>query len=231
MPSEAEAKKRASDRRPSAAIVTGVAISFTAPSPPAPVPTRTIVTPRTVVVPCISPTERAADRDASLEGRAGLHGLLHEQTNRDRSARARGPPDCPDSGLNETPPLAGHDHTSTRSPRASTPRPCAADEGMASVPGSRYRRTMSLWERRAIERVTRAPARASTVAATDPAGRPPTNDDVNTLGFRGYDTRPRTMALFFDPNPQAIAQSASMAAGRPDSGRKSRSHEGSVPTD
>ncbi len=86
---------------------------------------------------------------------------------------------------------------------------------------------------------TRAPARASTSAAMEPAGPAPATMASSTIGSpasaacgptRGLDSihdRPRTSALFFDPNPRQLHSAASTCADRAVFGTTSRSHSGS----
>src|SRR5207248_10445639 len=53
-----------------------------------------------------------------------------------------------------------------------------------------------------------------------------TDSRLLTTDYR-YSTLPMTMALFFDPNPRQLHKAASISAGRPRFGTKSRSHAGS----
>src|SRR6266545_371227 len=72
---------------------------------------------------------------------------------------------------------------------------------------------------------TRAPPRASTVAAAEPAGPAPQTITSNI----GYERAiPRMIALFFDPKPRQLHSAAAGDAARPWLGMKSMSHAGSV---
>ena len=200
----ARARTRASNRRPSAAIVDGARTGIV----------RTVGAP-TTTPPTDRPPRPCRRRSRGARRRAGSNcapaaiGLLQQRPIEiapQQRAAVEAAGYRPSTRRRAAPVTR---MPSTRRPRASI---AAADAervaARASVPGFTVSpHSLSRGKRARSMSRTRAPARASTIAAIAPAGPAPTIRSTSVGS--GHRRAPEDSALFFDPNPRQLHSAAS----------------------